>query len=172
MKVGTRSVLFGVHQFLIHPFFVFFAWIILYRSFPKPHEFCAILTHDLGYVGKPNIDGPEGECHPETAAAWWRGRFRSFGDRVADVILGHSRFHAMNNRLYLSRLYRPDKLAIALYPRLLYLLLGNLSGEIKEYMELSNNGKYDEQNQSAKTQYQWLIVLQAHMALVGIEEDT
>ena len=68
MKVGTKSVLFGAHQFLIHPWFVAYSWWKLY-GFPfDPRLWIAFFTHDLGYLGKPNMDGPEGEKHPYFAA--------------------------------------------------------------------------------------------------------
>ncbi len=64
MKIGTKSVLFGAHQFLLHPLFVALAWTRLY-GFPwDPRLWVAFFVHDLGYWGKPNMDGPEGEEHP------------------------------------------------------------------------------------------------------------
>ena len=69
MKVGTKSVLFGAHCFFIHPLFVAAAWRKLY-GFPKDWRlWLAFFVHDLGYVGKPNMDGPEGESHVELGAA-------------------------------------------------------------------------------------------------------
>lgn len=68
MTVGTRSVLFGVHCFLIHPWFVAAAW---WRLFGFPTDlrlWVAFFVHDLGYCGKPNMDGPEGETHVELGA--------------------------------------------------------------------------------------------------------
>ena len=70
--------------------------------------------------------------------------------------------------LPLSRLFQPDKLSAALYPKWLYLLLGNLSGEIHEYMGHAQNGKYLDLIKSGKTQTQWLIETQSHMALMGL----
>ena len=68
MRVGTKSVLFGAHQFLIHPWFVAAAWWRLY-GFPwDPRLWVAFFVHDLGYLGKPNMDGPEGERHVEFGA--------------------------------------------------------------------------------------------------------
>jgi hypothetical protein len=65
MKVGTKSVLFGAHCFFLHPIFVAIAWIKLY-GFPfDPRIWIAFFVHDLGYWGKPNMDGPEGETHVE-----------------------------------------------------------------------------------------------------------
>lgn len=69
MKVGTKSVLFGAHCFLLHPWFVARAWWKLY-GFPfDPRLWVAFFVHDLGYWGKPNMDGPEGEEHPRLGAA-------------------------------------------------------------------------------------------------------
>ena len=69
MKIGTRSILFGAHQFAIHPWFVAWAWWQLY-GFPfDPRLWVAFFVHDLGYWGKPNMDGPEGERHVEFGAA-------------------------------------------------------------------------------------------------------
>lgn len=68
MKIGTKSVLFGAHCFFLHPFFVAIAWIKLY-GFPfDPRVWLAFFVHDLGYWGKPNMDGPEGERHVEFGA--------------------------------------------------------------------------------------------------------
>lgn len=69
MKIGTKSVLYGAHCFLLHPFFVAIAWIKLY-GFPfDPRIWIAFFVHDLGYLGKPNMDGPEGETHVELGGA-------------------------------------------------------------------------------------------------------
>src|SRR3990167_9509469 len=68
LTIGTKSVLFGAHQFLIHPWFVAWAW---WRrpGVPFPlRRWVAYFIHDLGYVGQPNRDGPEGERHPVLGA--------------------------------------------------------------------------------------------------------
>src|SRR5579863_3099451 len=68
MKIGTKSVLFGAHCFFLHPWFVAAAWWKLY-GFPwDPRLWVAFFVHDIGYLGKPNMDGPEGESHPEVGA--------------------------------------------------------------------------------------------------------
>ena len=171
MNIGTKSVLFGVHQFLIHPVIVFYAWLIIHRSLPTLAELMAIITHDLGYWGLSNMDGLEGSKHPGIAAEFWRRRFGAFGDEVADLIVGHSRFHAKANDLPLSRLFRPDKVATALYPIWLYLLLANLSGEIKEYMRLRGSEKYPDHQPRAQTQIQWFLEIQGNMVLMGIQGE-
>ena len=78
MKTGTKSVLFGAHCFFLHPWFVAWAWIKLY-GFPLDLRiWIAFFVHDLGYLGKPNMDGPEGEAHVELGAKimhwfdWWK----------------------------------------------------------------------------------------------------
>ena len=68
MKIGTKSVLYGAHCFLIHPWFVMFAWWKLY-GFPNDIRlWVAFFVHDLGYIGKINMDGIEGETHVELGA--------------------------------------------------------------------------------------------------------
>ncbi len=68
MRIGTRSLLFGVHQFAIHPWFVAWGWWRLY-GFPwDPRLWIAFVIHDWGYWGKPNMDEAEGETHPDFAA--------------------------------------------------------------------------------------------------------
>jgi hypothetical protein len=87
MRVGTKSVLFGAHCFFLHPLFVAWAWTRLY-GFPwDPRLWVAFFLHDLGYVGSPNMDGPEGERHPEWAAErmfqWFDGDHRMVGSELS-----------------------------------------------------------------------------------------
>lgn len=143
MNVGTKSVLFGAHQFLIHPWFVALAWWKLY-GFPLDLRlWIAFFVHDLGYVGKPNMDGPEGEAHVEFGAhlmAWL------FGQEWGDFCRYHSRFYAKRDGRPYSRLCVADKLSVALEPWWLYLPRVIASGEVHEYMALAggkNNSKYN-----------------------------
>jgi len=63
MRVGTKSVIFGVHSILVHPFFVAYAWSRLF-GFPwDPRLWVAFLVHDLGYIGKANMESSEGQQH-------------------------------------------------------------------------------------------------------------
>ena len=80
MKTGTKSVLFGAHCFFIHPWFVAAAWWKLY-GFPRdPRLWIAFFVHDLGYLGKPNMDGVEGETHIELGARIMRWFDRGIPD--------------------------------------------------------------------------------------------
>ncbi len=140
MKIGTKSVLFGAHCFFLHPWFVAFAWWKLY-GFPfDPRLWIAFFVHDLGYIGKPNMDGPEGELHPYFGAKI----MLIFGKRWYEFTLYHSRFLSKKNGAQYSRLCVADKLAIVLTPAWLYLPMVNATGEINEYMkdaERNSNGQ-------------------------------
>ncbi len=63
MKIGTKSVLAGAHCFLIHPLFVAWAWTKLF-GFPwDPRLLVAFAVHDIGYLGRDDMDGESGEEH-------------------------------------------------------------------------------------------------------------
>ena len=135
MKIGTKSVLFGAHQFMIHPWFVAWGWWTLY-GFPwDPRVWVACFVHDIGYIGKPNMDGPEGEQHPILGARIMSALFDwgEFGHWHEFTLL-HSRYFAKSLGLQPSRLCMADKMAIALTPAWLYLPMVRASGEIHEYM--------------------------------------
>ncbi len=68
MTIGTRSVLLGVHCPLVHTWFVAFAWWKLYGMPLDPRLWIAFATHDLGYIGKADMDGESGERHVELGA--------------------------------------------------------------------------------------------------------
>lgn len=132
MKIGTKSVLLGAHCFFIHPFFVARAWWMLY-GFPfDPRLWVAFFVHDLGYLGKPNMDGDEGELHPHLGANIMKFLF---GQKWHDFTLYHSRFLAKKHGNKYSKLCVADKLAICLTPAWLYLPMVKATGEIKEYMK-------------------------------------
>lgn len=134
MRIGTRSLIFGAHQFALHPLFVAWAWTKIYGAPPGPRTWLAILIHDWGYWGKASMDGPDGERHVEFAASVMA---RLFGERWGDFCRYHSRFYAKRDGKPFSRLCAADKLAIALTPAWLYLPLARLSGELPEYMALA-----------------------------------
>lgn len=134
MRIGTKSLLFGAHQFLLHPLFVARAWTRLYGLPLDPRLWCAFFLHDIGYLGAPNMDGPEGERHPYTGA---RIMGALFGARWYRFTLYHSRFLATRHGAQPSRLCFADKLATALTPAWLYLPMASATGELREYMALS-----------------------------------
>lgn len=140
IPIGTRSVLLGAHCFFLHPWFVAAAWRRLY-GFPfDPRLWFAFFLHDAGYVGCRNIDGPEGERHPEFGAKimhWLFGHdpFYDQGDyRWHDFVLLHSRYFAKKLGRPFSPLCVADKLAFCLTPKWLYLPMVKLTGELSEYL--------------------------------------
>jgi hypothetical protein len=134
MRVGTKSVIFGVHAILVHPFFVAYAWSRLF-GFPwDPRLWLAFLVHDVGYVGKVNMEGSEGQQHVVLG-----GRIMGWlcGPEWRDFVLGHSRHWAERVGKKYSKLCLADKLAFVLTPAWLYIPMARLSGELHEYMRVS-----------------------------------
>jgi hypothetical protein len=191
--IGTRSVVYGAHCFLIHWVFVAMGWFTLYKfsrvkigratthdtkyhvsyhrdvtaSLWDPRLWVAFFIHDLGYWGKPNMDGDEGETHPE----WACGKMNQwFGAPWGAFVLTHSRFYAKKMKLPVSPLCYADKLAIVYTPAWLYLPMVRATGEIVEYMKLAqqNNaglggGKYSTMNVSHHDEGEWCRGVKAYV---------
>ena len=139
MKVGTKSLLFGAHNIIIHPVLVFIAWWRLY-GFPfDPRLWIAFLVHDWGYFGKSDMDGSEGETHVELGARI----MRIFGRRWEEFARHHSRYYSRRDGVQPSQLCYADNLALCCeWPRL-SLVRTRITGELCEYMALSEvGGKY------------------------------
>lgn len=135
MRVGTKSVLFGAHCFLIHPFFVAAAWRRLY-GFPwDPRLWAAFFFHDTGYFGKPNMDSFEGERHVLVGGGIMGCLF---GSKWRDFTLCHSRHWAKRLGKPYSKLCLADKLAFVMTPAWLYLPMAQASGELAEYMRVAS----------------------------------
>lgn len=136
MKLGTRSLLFGAHQFAIHPFFVLRVWPKFYPDSKPPSiigRILAAIVHDWGYWGCRTMDGPCGDQHSVfganlvyrlTRSQWWY-----------QEVLCHSRFFARRMNLAPSTFCWVDKAATASYPSWLWATLCWLSGEGWEYLE-------------------------------------
>lgn len=152
MKIGTKSILFGAHQFLIHPITVLLAWRRLYKKWPDWAELITIFFHDIGYWGLPNMDGLEGRQHPWRGAivaarivclikyrAWVRPHEMTqpgvWGSITFYNTLLHSRDIARELHLPTSRLYAADKCAILFDPPWLYLPRVRFTGEVVEYKQ-------------------------------------
>lgn len=151
MTIGTKSVLFGAHCFFIHPWFVALAWWKLYGFPLDPRLWVAFFVHDLGYIGKANMDGPEGETHPllgarimhilfDRPAMVWKDREDWASTNWYDFTLYHSRYYAKAAGQPFSRLCVADKLAFCLTPKWLYLPMVKLTGELAEYLENAKHG--------------------------------
>jgi hypothetical protein len=164
------------------------AWTRLY-GFPfDPRLWAAFALHDLGYLGKRNMDGDEGERHVELGASFMgllfdrdyrlpkvhRGAWEAFvppaiPHRWEDFTKYHSRFYAKRDGHAPSRLCVADKLALTLTPWWLYLPMVNLTGEIHEYMQLAGKGKYAGESLSTSSQRQWYFDMQQYI-LRWVEE--
>ena len=135
MTLGTRSLLFGCHQFLIHPVCVAVAWGKLYGWTWDWRLWLCFLVHDWGYWGCETMDGKDGKMHPVV------------GGRIVGKILGQEwgRFVRWHSRSMVEMdgfgshpgnvtwLACADKLAQDCYPKWLYMILGRMTGELEEY---------------------------------------
>lgn len=184
MTVGTRSLLFGVHQIFLHPLFVALAWKDVYGRFPRdPRIWIAFIVHDWGYFGCPNMDGHKGKLHPLLGARIISflfdpprtRRFHLFKDKSGRQIgfvrvgqwgefcLFHSRSLAKMQSRNPSALCAPDKLAFCKYPRWLYLVLARFSGELREYMHNASSPEGKKAGIDASSPERWFETLSTHM---------
>lgn len=178
MKTGTKSLLFGVHQFIWHPLTVWLAWVWMFHVLPTWRETICIIIHDWGYWGKANMDDEEGETHPELGAkiAYWlfdkqlaRGSWnplkvlhdvllwdsRSNGD-YKQLCLYHSRHYARRACQDPSPLCWVDKLCILFDPWWLYLPRAWASGELFEYRKVAEDAGFIKQSESHRVWYRWI----------------
>jgi hypothetical protein len=139
VRVGTLSLLVGVHQVLWHPLTCILAWRRLFGYWPTWRELVCIFIHDWGYAHAPNMDGVEGERHPELGA---RLAGRLFGPGYCALVLYHSRHYARQFDEPCSRLCWADKLSIWFDPPWFYLLRARLSGELAEYRALADRAGF------------------------------
>lgn len=136
MRIGTKTLLFGIHQFLLHPIFLLIAWKRLY-GWPRDFRIIvAMIVHDWGYWRCRDLDGPEGQRHPELGA---RIMTWLFGPEWGAWTRRHSKTYAKLENAEVSALWRADKLASAIYPTWLYIGLSSMTGEIDGYMELGSS---------------------------------
>lgn len=141
LNMGRKTVLYGVHHFLIHPIYLALAWKKLYGPIRDPRLWVAFAVHDLGYftTNVTELDSPEGERHVEFGAHLMH---RLFGPQWGDFTRFHSRFYAKQAGAHFSRLCVADKLAPTLEPAWLYRLRARATGEIWEYTWHYCYGKY------------------------------
>lgn len=152
MKIGTKSLLFGVHQFIWHPLTVTLAWKKLYHTWPSFKELLCIIVHDWGYWGSDNIDGTVGELHPQRSAQI----IKFLGKKYVDLVVLHSRHLARSLNRTPSKLCWADKLSITFDPWWFYLCRAKLSGELKEYRTRAASPKYVGIDRTDKEWYFWL----------------
>lgn len=135
MTLGTKTLLFGVHQVVIHTVLVTWAWVKLYGSRPSWREFFCICIHDIGYWGKPSLKCADGDRHPEFGA---RVAGKILGPEWSNFILGHSQFYCTRQGIEPSKLMAADKYWHCLVPLWFYKVLAVPTGEFKHYRELKH----------------------------------
>lgn len=157
MTKGTKSILFGVHQFLWHPFTVWLAWIYLYRALPGWRECICILVHDWGYWGKVNMDDELGETHPLLGAKIAHKLLDKGDDHhYFNLVLLHSRHYAKQLGTEPSKLCWADKASIIFEPWWLYLPRAWASGELAEYRMLADRGGFVWLEMKDRVWFAWL----------------
>jgi hypothetical protein len=148
MKIGTKSLLFGCHQFLWHPLTVALAYRKLFRRWPDSVGCLCILVHDWGYWGCGDIDGKEGKLHPLLGAklagkiVYRLRRIFCRESKLASVLLAaeasercllHSGSLAEEVNMSPSDICWADKFSLFYEPEWFYLLRTRLSGEMVEF---------------------------------------
>lgn len=139
-RTGSRSLIFGCHQFIIHPIFVAYAWLRMYGVPHRPWWKWALVfaVHDWGYWGCAKMEGVCGDNHVILGT---KIAYRVTRDSAsAHEVMYHSRFFAALHDETPSMLCWADKAGTALYPSWLWAFLAYLSGEGAEYMA---NSKYE-----------------------------
>lgn len=141
LTMGRKTVLYGVHQFILHPVYLALAWKRLYGPIRDPRLLVAFAVHDLGYftTNVTELDSEEGERHVEFGADLMA---RLFGPEWGDFTRYHSRYYSSKAGVPFSRLCVADKLAPTLEPEWLYRLRVHATGEVWEYTWHYCFGKY------------------------------
>jgi len=142
MRMGTKSLLWGCHQFLLHPIFTLWGWVRLYgwRSVDLVVILVAII-HDWGYWGCSSMDGDDGFVHPLRTPLQPRWD-KTWFDPLGEEIWYHSRHLCAELRAEPSRLCWADKLGTALMPSWLWAIMAAASGEGWEYMSNPHGQDY------------------------------
>ena len=142
MRRGTKSLLFGCHQFLVHPLFTLWGWVRLYGwGSLNLQSLLAIIIHDWGYWGCKSMDGEDGYIHPLRRLRWVQHGPGEM-DEMWELIWYHSRHLCFELKAEPSLLCWADKLGTALMPSWLWALMAHLSGEGYEYMANVNGNDY------------------------------
>ena len=148
MKVGTKSLIFGCHQFLWHPLTVALAYRRLFRVWPDFYGWLCILFHDWGYWGCADIDGKKGKLHPMKGAfivgrlVYWFERLKGNSEILAGIMAFHQAERCMLHSGSVARDYClppsdicwADKYSIFCEPGWFYLIRTAFSGELDEFI--------------------------------------
>jgi hypothetical protein len=161
MRVGTKSLLIGVHQLVWHPITVYLAWRRLYGR-PTVRETVCILVHDWGYWGSRDMDGQSGINHPKLGSEI-AGKL--FGGEYRELVLLHSRRLARKLGATPSKLCWADKASILFEPQWFYLLRAQASGELAEYRQKA--ARWVALNEPDRQWFRWLKRRLTRAARIG-----
>jgi len=175
MKTGTKSLLFGVHQFLWHPFTVLLAWWKLYGR-PSWKEAVCIFIHDWGYWGCETMDGRGASfvsdmLEPGYSRHGFYHTIRGadiadalFGFKYRNLVLFHSRHFASEFGEAPSKLCWADKYSMLYDPQWFYLFRARLSGELKEYHQNAIKNGFIKPWESEKVWHYRVVKMLAKMS--------
>ena len=164
MKIGTKSLLFGAH-WPAHNAAVILAWRWLYGTWPSIREAAAILIHDIGYLGCPDLDGPRGTRHPELGA---RIAGRLLGQAAGDLVAGHSAGFATWAGVPRSRLYGPDKVSVAFEAARCYVARTRATGELALYRS-TDHACQPRPDDPSVSDLDWFRITRLRMIRSGID---
>ena len=164
LPIGTRSLLFGVHHWALHGTAALLGWRRVFGEWPTWREAVCIAIHDVGYLGKRTMDGPDGARHPALGGAIAR---KLFGREYEALVVLHSGRVAEHLGLPVSKLYAADKASIAYYPAWLYVLLARLTGEMREYRSTEHPGSRP--TSTASSDFEWFRQTRDSMVARGHE---
>ena len=136
MRVGTKTILFGLHSFWLHPMVVWYSYFKIYGSLSFKMA-AAIFFHDLGYWRCKSLKHGDGYSHPSKSAELFSKFFKNDYHQYYQIYHHSRRYPSGNTEV--SCLGIADKLSFFYYPKWLVLFLGTLSGELKEYLNNFKN---------------------------------
>lgn len=168
MTKGTKSLLFGIHQFIWHPLTVAMAWRVLYGKWPSWRECVCIAVHDLGYWGCEHMDDGDGLDHPRLGASI---ALCVLGREYWELAIAHSRHYAARFYLTPSKLCWADKACVMFYPQWLYLGMARLTGELEEYRMASVPAGFP-QSGSDEEWFEWFRLYTLELVAKARHADT
>ena len=165
ISAGTKSLLFGAH-WPPHILGVALAWRWLYGSWPTWKEFLTICVHDIGNIGCEQMEDGDGRQHPELGAVIAENML---GEEYGNLIRGHSKGYAESMGVPLSKLYAPDKLAIAFDTALFYTFRTRITGELGHYRSAGDAYHQPSKDDLDVPDADWFRVVRARMIRGGLQ---
>lgn len=110
MKEGTKSVLFGCHNPVIHGIFVLLTWKLEYKVWPKWWELIGIFLHDIGVWGRQYLSNDTAKVGHWQRGAYWTSKIVSKLGGSARLSYSFVAGHCPEESYYpKSKLWKADK---------------------------------------------------------------